>query len=333
VGTERRRPAEALTAQRRRRLAGILLAGALLLAIPGCGAEPGGRTATTASRLPAGGGGILRYDMVAVPSDLDPLQASGREQELVSLQLHEPLVSAVAAPYGRGSAAAGLALSLRPSPDGTIWTASLRSGVRFHDGTPFNASAVLANARRWASLPAARALVPGLYAADAPRPDVVRFLLRRPLPDLPERLSSPQLGIVSPQSLRPQSGVRARVSGTGATGTGPFEMSALGPGSIVLTRYAPWWGSDLNLGPALDGIQFHGNADQGARLADLESGRVDVADALPPASLTRIAGDPLLSVLPGPDRIGLSRAVRGIDSAEPVSFSGVWLTTVGGGAG
>lgn len=314
------------------RLARPLAALLLVFALAGCGGgdkDPAG--GTTSARPMAGGGGILRYDVVAVPRELDPLLATGREQELVSMQLHEPLVASLLPPYGQGPPHPGLAVSLRPSADRTIWTAELRSHVRFHDDTPFNAAAVLANARRWASLPEGQALLPGLFAADAPRPDVVRFLLRSPLADFPRRLSSPRLGIVAPQSLRPQSGIRARVSGTGAAGTGPFELSGIDSGKVVLARYAPWWGSPLGLGPALDGIEFHSNADERGRLADLEAGRVDVADALPRTRIAEVAGDPLLSILPGPDRIGLSRAVRGLDSSEPISFSGVWLTTVGSG--
>jgi len=67
----------------------------------------------------------------------------------------------------------------------------LRDGVRFTNGTPFNAAAVLANARRWQSEPEGRALLLGLFAVDAPRPDVVRFLFNRPAPDVARELSHP----------------------------------------------------------------------------------------------------------------------------------------------
>ena len=42
-----------------------------------------------------------------------------------------------------------LATSWTLSPDGTVWTFALRHGVKFQDGTPFDAAAVKANIDRW----------------------------------------------------------------------------------------------------------------------------------------------------------------------------------------
>src|SRR5690606_8828112 len=43
----------------------------------------------------------------------------------------------------------GLAESWTASDDGLVWTFKLREGVTFHDGTPFNAEAVVYNFERW----------------------------------------------------------------------------------------------------------------------------------------------------------------------------------------
>jgi peptide/nickel transport system substrate-binding protein len=311
------------------RLRGSAVAALLLLSTAaGCGG--GADTPSTsggAGLARAGGGGTLAYATPSLPGDLDPLAAVSREAQLVTRQLHEPLVASLRGPYGDSTRRPGLALSVHPSPDQTIWTLRLRDRVRFQDGTPFNASAVLANARRWQSMPAGRALLPNLFAVDAPRPDVVRFLLEKPTPDLARRLSSPRLGIVAPASLNPASGERARVTG-GGFGTGPFKQSRTAYGELLLARNTAWWGTPLGLGPALDAVDFRAVPADAERVRLLRAGGIQVAEELPPADLDAIAADPLLTVLPGAGGIGMQRSVRGIDSAEPIPFSGVWLTNI-----
>jgi peptide/nickel transport system substrate-binding protein len=298
----------------------------LVAVVGGCGGgSDTASTQNTAALSRAGGGGTLVYALPALPNDLDPLAASSRDAQLVTRQIYEPLIASLAGPYDDSSRRPGLAQSIHPSPDQTIWTLRLRDGVRFTNGTLFNASAVLANARRWQSLAAGRELLPSLFAADAPRPDVVRFLFNRPTPDLPRRLSSPQLGIVAPESLKPASGEAARVAADGI-GTGPFKPAHTVTGELVLTRNPSWWGTPLGLGPALDSIDFRGVSGAAQRVALLRGGEAQVAGSIPDADLDAIAADPLLTSIPG--GIGLERSVRGIDSPEPISFSGVWLTTI-----
>jgi peptide/nickel transport system substrate-binding protein len=272
------------------------------------------------------------YVVPALPANFDPLAARDRTTQTVSRQVYEPLVSRLRGPYGATAVRPGLALSAESSPSGSVWTLTLRRDVRFQDGTPFNAAAVLANARRWTSLPKGRSLLPGLFAVDAPRPDQVRFLLDAPDPGLPGRLASPRLGIVSPQALEPPGGANSYLRTTEGAGSGPFELEAVSPTRIELSRNAAWWGSSNGLGPALDGVAFLAEPLPGRRLAMLESGAVQVADALGPAALAAVADDPLLTTVGGPALgVGLEGSVRGLDSARAVPLlSRVWLTDISG---
>lgn len=304
----------------------------LIVAASGCGGGGDG-THARAGLLPAGGGGTLAYALPDLPSTLDPLAASGRPAQTVTRQVYEPLIERLRGPYGQGTAQPGLALTAQPSPDRSTWVLTLRSGVRFQDGTPFNAAAVLANSRRWSTNPAGRRLLPHLFAVDAPRPNEVRFLLDRPVPDLARRLASPQLGIVSPLALQPQSGQRASFSPESAgSGTGAFEAKPGGAGRLELSRYAGWWGSAAGLGPALDAVTFVTAPQSAQRLRLLQGGTVQVADPLGPSGLHVAEADPLLTTVGGPLRgIGLEGSVRGIDSARVVPvLSGVWLTNLTG---
>jgi peptide/nickel transport system substrate-binding protein len=158
----------------------------------------------------------------------------------------------------------------------------------------------------------------------------VRFLLDSPDPDLPRRLRSARLGIVSPQALEPRSGDRARVVDRPGTGTGPFEAGARSAGELGLARDAGWWGSGIGLGPALESIAFIRAPSESERLALLRSGQVQVAEALGADSLREVESDPLLESLTAGGRgIGLEASVRGLTGAVQ-SLSSVWLTRVGG---
>jgi len=313
-------------------LRGALVGAALaLLTAAGCG---DGERVDGAPVDPGGepGGGTLVYALAARPDELDPLLATTRPDQILTRQVHEPLVESLSGPFGDVRGVRGLARSWRPSGDRQIWGFELRPRVRFQDGTPFNSTAVLANVQRWRTLQAGRELLPELVAADAPRPDLVRFILSRPVPDLPRRLATPRLGIVSPAALRPRSGRGAELARTDRSGTGPFEVRERERERVVIARNVAWWGTRADLGPALDQVEFQVVPTDPERLAALRRGTTQVADALPPAAVGEIRGDPLLTFVGGggEDVVGLERSVRGIDSASAIeSLSGVWLTMVG----
>jgi peptide/nickel transport system substrate-binding protein len=306
---------------------------ALALAVlAGCGGDDDGDTGG-AGLPPAGGGGTLVYAVPGVPSTLDPLSADNRAAQTVVRQVYEPLAGTLSGPYGQGRTQSGLALTARPSHDRTTWTVTLRPGVRFQDGTPFNAAAVLANSRRWQSDAVGRSLLPHLFAVDAPRPDEVRFLLDEPVPDLVSRLADPRLGIVSPEALDPQSGEEARfVAGSPGSGTGAFQPAQRGAGRLELARFAGWWGSPMGLGPALDGVTFVVAPRPAQRLGLLRDGGAQIADGLGAGALRAAESDPLLTTVGGPSGgLALEGSVRGIESPDVVpALSGVWLTRLTG---
>ena len=249
-------------------------------------------------------------------------------------QIHEPLVDTVSAPFGEVREAPGLTQSSSASSDATIWRFRLRPRVRFGDGTPLNASAVLANADRWLASSTAQALIPGLAAVDAPRPDQVRFILDAPDPELPERLAQARLGLVSPRALAAGRDLETLIA-DGGTGTGAFEYREReSAGNTVLARNLDWWGSRANLGPALDQLDYSVVPDDDERVAMLAGGQVEVADSLGAPAALDVRSDPLLAVeggVAGPP-IGIERSVRGIEFAEGVPvLSAAWLTTVGAG--
>ena len=99
--------------------------------------------AAGACTSPAPGGPSADRLVVARPTDavsLDPARTADIESLEVAEQVYGRLVRFSA---GRLEPEPDLATSWKVSADGTIWTFQLREGVRFHDGTPFDADAVV----------------------------------------------------------------------------------------------------------------------------------------------------------------------------------------------
>jgi ABC-type transport system substrate-binding protein len=309
----------------------IVLGVALVAGQAGCGG--GGATRLPATEpARAGGGGTLAYALAGDAGSLDPLSASTPSQRLVSRQIFEPLVATLRGPYERVRDRHGLALEWQASPDRRVWSFRLRPDVRFQDGTPFNASAVVANAGRWRTDPAGQRILPELLAADAPRPNLARIILGIPLANLPHRLADPRLGLISPKAL-PDLGTSPGPEDVADSGSGPFELlTEQPPGSVLLRRDRRWWGTRLGLGPALDRIEFREVADGGERVALLRRGLVRVAEGLREHDADRLSRDPLLSIVgDGSDFLAMERSVRGITEPGPQPLSSVWLTLVGQG--
>ena len=178
----------------RRASAACLGVVALAIGAGGCGSDVARPIAAVGGTQPRGS---MTITIPVRPGDVDPLRATSPIDALVSRQLFEPLVEKLSGPYGDARRRPGLAVSLRPAKRKTQWRIRLRPSVRFQDGLPLDSSAVVANAARWRTTAAGRALLPGLTAADAPRPDLVRLFFDHPVSGVPRLLASTRLGIVS----------------------------------------------------------------------------------------------------------------------------------------
>jgi peptide/nickel transport system substrate-binding protein len=316
---------------RARRPAAALLAA---LAIGGCGGSDQG-SAGGAGVPTAGHGGTLAWALAERPVELDPLFAGSPSEKLVSRQIHEPLVEEIGGPFDDPRRLPGLALSARPSSDDRVWRLRLRPGVRFQDGTPVDAQAVVANAQRWQALSSTSGLPPEpeLFVF-SPRPEQVTFKLAVADPRFDRKLASPRLGLVSPRALREAGIDPLDASQAADSGTGPFELRERTRDRLLLARNADWWGTDRGLGPALDQLELPIVVDPDQRLAELNDGAVEAAAQLPAPQARDLRRDPLLTVVPdGYGTVtGIQRSVRGIPAGIPApSLNGVWLTRISAG--
>ncbi|MFB9136491.1 ABC transporter substrate-binding protein [Vibrio olivae] len=156
----------------------------------------------------------------------------------------------------------------------TEWRFEIRPEVIFHDNTPLTSQAVV-NALNVAisASPKPRILdgVELSVQADGEHAIIIRTQVRDPL--LPQRLSSPQLSILSLNAYG-ENGVISPVK----AGTGPFVLTALhGTSSATLERFDDYWGEKAQA-PGID-VSFV--PDGMARAAALRTGSADIVEAIP----------------------------------------------------
>lgn len=188
-----------------------------------------------------------------------------------------------------------LATDATPSTDLKKWSVNLREGITFHDGTPFNADAVIANFNAITGRVAAAAFassgVAGLQAKsytvgtgtaftanilDAKKTGEysVDFILERPQNDFPATLyASGRFFMRSPAQF-----ADATTCGQKPIGTGPFEFSSFTPNQLVVKRNENYWRRDPQNNaqlPYLDGITFSVVVDGVQRSNAIRTGSYD----------------------------------------------------------
>ncbi|MDR7414954.1 MAG: glutathione ABC transporter substrate-binding protein [Armatimonadota bacterium] len=182
----------------------------------------------------------------------------------------------------------------RVSADGRTMTIRLRRGIRFHDGTPFDAYAVKWNFD-FILNPENRVPFRGILLGEVTSVEVVdrytvRLVLRRPFVPLLAHLTHDFLAIHSPAAVERAGGMRppnGEPYGRQPVGTGPFRFREWVRGDrIVLERNPDYWGPRK---PLLDQVVFRAIPDDGARVLALEGGQVHVAVRVPPRETTRLA--------------------------------------------
>ncbi|MEJ1976987.1 MAG: ABC transporter substrate-binding protein [Acetobacteraceae bacterium] len=260
-------------------------------------------TALSATAQPAPQpGGSLTWGVTTEPVCFDPHRSSQQNAFFLIRNFVDSLISKKA----DGSFAPWLASAWTISPDGREYTFTLRHGVTFTDGAPFDAAAVKANLD-WVKDPANTANAGSFLVyydhADMVSPDTVRIVLRQPDSTLLESLSSVKLGFLSPRILTKN--VDLCSGGPAIVGTGPFTFENYRRGqSIVFARnpsYA-WAAADApHQGPAyLDRVTYRFLPEYAVRAGALSSGQVDLIEGVQPTDFNLFKDVPGFQFVTGP---------------------------------
>ena len=190
--------------------------------------------------------------------------------------------------------------------DDTTWQFKLRQGVKFHDGTDFDAKDVIYSVCRIplvADSPSSFAIYTKAIAAmEAPDPHTLIVRTDTPYPLLPTEVSN--WAVLSAES----NGVQGDLSfardgceglgeppttaqfnsGEAAIGTGPYKFVSFTPGDrIVLARNDAYWGEKADW----DKVTFRPITSDGPRVAALLAGDVDFIEKPPIQDIERIKRD------------------------------------------
>ena len=225
----------------------------------------------------------LVYGRGGDSTSLDPITSTEGETFKITINIFENLVN-----YGAQDTTLhpGLAKSWDVSSDGLTYTFHLQKGVKFQDGTDFNADAVVFNFDRWMNGDDKKFpyyTMFGGYKKDeghvikevkALDENTVQFVLKRPMAPFLKNLAMSPFGIASPTAVK-KYGDKFREH---PVGTGPFKFVEWKQNDrITIEKNPDYWQKGL---PKLNKIIFRVIPENNARLNALSNGEIDVMDGL-----------------------------------------------------
>ena len=277
--------------QTSRKASALAVVSAAALVLSGCAEskrEEGGKGSESGGQSNA----TMTFAAAGAPKTFDPFYATDGETFRVARQIFDGLVNFKP---GTADLAPGLATSWTPSKDGKTWTFKLRSGVKFTDGTPFNAEAVCKNFERmdkqneagqtaaeyWSdNMGGFNKSKDDLYQGCTPKgTDSVELKLSRATSKFPSLLGLPAWSMQSPTALDKYKANDVKAQGDGITqseyaskyptGTGPFKFEKydVQNKTITLVRNDDFYGEKAKVGKLVFKIIPDGTSRKQALLA------------------------------------------------------------------
>ncbi len=263
---------------------------------------------TTIIRPSAGGTFIFGRGGDSV--QLDPAIVTDGESFRVTGQCLEPLYQ-----YEPGSTTPipALATECTPNAEATEWVCKLRQGVKFHDGTDFNADAVVWNFERWRFTTHPQHYASQVFeyyeymwggfddaslitAVEKVDDYTVKFTLAQPLAPFLANLAMDMFAISSPAAVE-KCGEQYGQPDCGCVGTGPFIFKEWVEGDhITVVANPDYWGGK----PGIDQIIWKVIPDDSARFLALKSGDIHATEQATVEDLAAAEADPNLYVMARP---------------------------------
>lgn len=245
---------------------------------------------------PAAAGGVLKAAMTTNPQSLDEYSSSANATRQVSIYVYETLFT-IGEAY---ETIPQLAESYTQSADRLVYTIKLRSGVKFHNGDTMDAADVKASIERFLNAPLAGGRFKALKSIEVVDPLTVRMTLTEDI-NLPAQLALPSRPVIMPKEIA-EKYMKATLEAQDVIGTGPYRLLEWKPDVYVRmgkfadyvpdSRYKDYQGFGGKRIPLFDEIQFVPVTEAAARIAGLETGQFDFAEAIPVTSYESISQKP-----------------------------------------
>ncbi|WP_330220441.1 glutathione ABC transporter substrate-binding protein [Neobacillus mesonae] len=180
-----------------------------------------------------------------------------------------------------------LAESYEASDDAKVFTFKLKQGVKFHDGTPFNAEAVKVNIDRVAN-PDNKLKRYSMFElvekTEAVNEYTFRVTLKEPFGAMLNNFAHPAARMMSPAAIEKY----GKDVATHPVGTGPFKFMEWDQSDHLTVEKNPdYWQKGL---PKVDGIKFKPVPENGARVAMLQTGEADFIYPIPTEQAEAVNG-------------------------------------------
>ncbi len=275
------------------RLIGILVLGTLLL-----------------TAAPAIAQTTFIFGSQGEPVDLDPAIITDGISNRITRQIYEGLVKYKGATT---EVVPALAEKWEVSKEGTVWTFHLRKGVKFHDGTPFDAAAAVWNFDRWKNtthpqhdnIKKAGKTFEYFYKqfggfddksliskVEAVNPTTVRITLKAPQGPFLNNLGMFVFDIASPKAVEKHGLAFSK----NPVGTGPYKFVEWKVGQeVILEANKDYW--DKANAPKVPRVIVRNIKDSSQRLAALKAGEIHGLEGINPDDVKVVKNDPNLQVI------------------------------------
>jgi peptide/nickel transport system substrate-binding protein len=264
------------------------------------------------------GGDTFVFAAAGAPKNFDPIWNDDGESFRPIRQMYDTLISHKP---GTADLEPGLAERWESSPDGKVITFHLRKGVKFHDGTAFDAKAVCFNLDRWHNMKGAAAQSQMIYYGDVfggfaknegdasgtpvyksctARDDATAVMtLNTYKGAFPAAMTLTSFSMSSPTALAKYKADSVTQSGDSfayneyadahPTGTGPYKLAKYdkAAGTVELVRNDDYWGEKAKVKRLI----FRVIADENARKQELRAGTIDGYDLPSPADYASLKKD------------------------------------------